>query len=205
MIEAEVGNWIGEIQFEGRLASHYNVAINSSNLRVRAAAIEIYLASFHYPKTVKAVDVTIDAMEEDPEHLTWYLYVLGMFANRDIERDRILELLVPYLGDPEENVRRWAVNSLAMTGDERAVPLLLSVFGDDPSPLVRERAACGIAQSGMFEPEVRRTAIPDFLDYAESPALDPRTRRWVFQALRDITGESLPNDATAWRDWWWES
>ncbi len=35
--------------------------------------------------------------------------------------------------------------------------------------------------------------------------LDAQTRRWVFQALRDITGQALPNDPAAWRDWWWRS
>ena len=181
------------------------MAIDSSNLRVRAAAIEIYLASFHYPKTAKAVEVTIEAIDENPEHLTWYLYVLGMFANRDIERDRILDFLVTYLGDQEEDVRRWAVNALAMTGDERAVPILLDVFRDDTSALVRERAACGIAQSGMFEEEVRHTALPGLFDLAEDPRIDRDTRRWVFQALRDITGESLPSDPAAWRAWWWQA
>lgn len=205
LIEAEVGNWVGEIEFEGKLKSRYMVAINSSNLRVRAAAIEIYLASFSYPKTAKAVQVTIDAIDEDPEHLTWYLWVLGLFANRDIERDRIFEFLVPYLYDPEDDVRHWAVEGLAFSGDPRAVPLLLGVFHDDPSPVVRERAACGIAQSGMFEEEVRQTAIPDLLDFAEDPVLDAQTRKWVYQALRDITGQVLPNDPAAWRDWWWRS
>lgn len=205
LIEAEVGNWVGKIEFKGKLKSRYMVAIDSSNLRVRAAAIEIYLASFSYPKTAKAVQVTIDAIDEDPEHLTWYLWVLGLFANRDIERDRVFEFLVPYLYDPEEDVRHWAVESLAYSGDERAVPLLLGVFHDDPSPVVRERAACGIAQSGMFEEGVRRTAVPDLLDFAEDPVLDAQTRRWVFQALRDITGQVLPNDPAAWRDWWWRS
>jgi len=39
------------------------------------------------------------------------------------------------------------------------------------------------------------------LDFVEDDALDAETRTWVFQALRDITGQSLPHDATLWRPW----
>ena len=65
--------------------------------------------------------------------------------------------------------------------------------------MIRERAACGLAQSGMFSREQRLTAVPRLLDYAEDGALDAETRKWVFQALRDITGQTLPHDAAAWR------
>jgi len=31
--------------------------------------------------------------------------------------------------------------------------------------------------------------------------LEPETRAWVFQALRDMTGQSLRQDPVAWRQW----
>jgi hypothetical protein len=49
--------------------------------------------------------------------------------------------------------------------------------------------------------EQRRTAVPRLLDFADDGALDAETRTWVFQALRDITGQTLPHDATRWRQW----
>jgi hypothetical protein len=54
----------------------------------------------------------------------------------------------------------------------------------------------------MFSAEQRRTAVPRLLDLAQDGALDAQTRTWVFQALRDITGQSLPHDATQWRRWY---
>ena len=63
------------------------------------------------------------------------------------------------------------------------------MFHDDPSPAIRERAACSLAQSGMFSAVQRRTAVPRLLDFADDSALDDQTRSWVFQALRDITGQ----------------
>ena len=73
------------------------------------------------------------------------------------------------------------------------------IFRSDPSPLIRERAACGLAQSGMLSQKQRRTAVPKLIDFADEFSLDSQMRLWVFQALRDITGQSLPHDPVAWR------
>jgi hypothetical protein len=54
----------------------------------------------------------------------------------------------------------------------------------------------------MLNREQRMRAVPRLLDFAGDGALDDQTRSWVFQALRDITGESLPHDAAAWRAWY---
>jgi len=76
------------------------------------------------------------------------------------------------------------------------------VFHDDPSPMIRERAACGLAQSGMLSEQQRRRAVPLLLDFLDDHSLDPETTKWVYQALRDITGQSLPHDPAAWRNWY---
>ena len=57
----------------------------------------------------------------------------------------------------------------------------------------------------MFSAEQRRTAVPRLLDFAIDGALDADTHTWVFQALRDITGQSLPHDARLWREWYEKS
>jgi hypothetical protein len=54
----------------------------------------------------------------------------------------------------------------------------------------------------MLSERQRRTAVPRLLDYADDASLDAETRKWVFQALRDITGQTLPHDAAAWRSWY---
>ena len=68
--------------------------------------------------------------------------------------------------------------------------------------MIRERAACGLAQSGMLNREQRLTAVPRLLDYASDGSLDDQTHTGVFQALRDITGQTLPHDLAAWRQWY---
>jgi hypothetical protein len=73
---------------------------------------------------------------------------------------------------------------------------------NDRSPLVRERAACSLAESGMLSHEQRTIAIPELINYSGDPALDQQTRGWAFQALGDITKKRLPNDTAAWREWY---
>ena len=99
-------------------------------------------------------------------------------------------------------MRYWAVEGLAYLGTDETIEPLLRVFHDDPSPMIRERAACSLAQSGMLNKKQRMTAVPTLLDYAGDMSLDEETRGWVFQALRDITGQALPRDVAAWRQWY---
>ena len=76
---------------------------------------------------------------------------------------------------------------------------------DDPSPIVRERAACSLAESGMLTHDQRLAAVPQLINYSDDPALDAQTHAWAFQALTDITKQRLPNDAAAWRNWYQNS
>jgi HEAT repeat protein len=89
-----------------------------------------------------------------------------------------------------------------VAGSDQAIQLLLATLHNDASPLVRERAACSLAESGMFTPEQRMTAVPQLLNYTDDPSLDVQTKNWAFQALGDITHQRLPRDSAAWRRWY---
>jgi hypothetical protein len=67
---------------------------------------------------------------------------------------------------------------------------------------VRERAGCSLAKSGMLTREQRMKAVPGLLELTDDPSLNATTRAWVYQALREITDESLPNDPATWRNWY---
>src|SRR5262249_31759194 len=178
-------------------------ALNSNDLRVRVAAIEVDLAAYNIAKTPASADQLItQAGSTDRATRIWALWTLGLVANRGVETGRITEVLVAHLHDDDPVSRQWAVEGLALVGSEATIEPLLETFHDDHSPTVRERAACSLAQSGMLSDELRRTAIPKILTYTDDPALDQATYVWAFHALRDITGENLPNDPTAWRNWY---
>ncbi|PYV76356.1 MAG: hypothetical protein DMG96_14325, partial [Acidobacteria bacterium] len=192
-----------KIQLDQQLNSLFMTALNSDDLRVRAAAIEIDIASRNLEKSA----ATIDSLENDARvgeqgpraNALWDIALLG---NRGIDPGRAFEIVSASVHDSNENIRYWAVEGLAYLGTDETIAPLLEVFHDDPSANIRERAACGLAQSGMLSEKQRRSAVPKLLDFAEDTALDSQTREWVFQALRDITGQTLPHNATVWREWY---
>ncbi len=202
-IAARVAGWRGRITLDSRLNGLFVTALNSDDLRVRAAAIEVDIAARNLEKSPATIDRLAGVAatgEQGPRANA--LWDLGLLGNRGIEPARVADILLGSIHDPNENIRYWAVEGLAYLGTDEVIEPLLQIFHDDPLPMIRERAACGLAQSGMLSAAQRRTAMPRLLDYAEDGSLDEQTRRWVFQALRDITGQSLGHDAIAWRQWY---
>jgi hypothetical protein len=202
-IAARADQWRGHIKLTNRLNSLFMTALNSDDLRVRAAAIDLNLAALNVTRST----ATLDRLEPDARHgeqgpRANALWRIGLLGNRGVDPARGFEILMTSIHDPNVNVRYWAVEGLAYLGTENTIEPLLSIFREDESPLIRERAACSLAQSGMLSAKLRWTAVPRLLDYAEDHALDEQTRSWVFQALRDITGQTLPRTAAAWRNWY---
>jgi hypothetical protein len=202
-IAARVNGWRGKINLDTRLNNLFMTAINSDDLTVRVAGIEVDIAARNLVKS----SATVDRLEPvarfgDQGPRANALWDLGLVGNRGIDQARIAEILLASIGDQNVNIRYWAVEGLAYLATDAAIAPLLDTFHDDPSPMIRERAACGLAQSGMFSAAQRLTAVPRLLDFAQDGGLDPETRSWVFQALRDITGQNLPRDAAAWRKWY---
>jgi hypothetical protein len=202
-IAARVESWRGKLTLDGRLQNLFTTALNSGDLRVRAAAIELDLAARNRKKdvaTISELEPDANFGEQGPRaNALWDLALLG---NRGIEPQRVFQILVNSIHDSNVNIRYWAVEGLAYLGTDETIEPLLEVMHDDPSAMIRERAACGLAQSGMLNERQRRSAVPRLLDYSEDAALDHETRKWAFQALRDITGQTLPHDTAAWRNWY---
>ena len=60
-IAARVGAWQGRIKIDGRLNNLFTTALNSDDLRVRAAAIEVDLAGRNVAKNAASIDRLLDA------------------------------------------------------------------------------------------------------------------------------------------------
>jgi HEAT repeat protein len=179
------------------------MAINSDDLRVRAAAVEIDILARKLEKNTETVD-RLESIartgEQGPRANA--LWDLGLIGGRGVEQARIASILLSSVHDENVNIRYWAIEGLAYLATDDVIEPLLDIFHDDTSPMIRERAACSLAQSGMLNREQRMRAVPRLLEFADDGALDDQTRSWVFQALRDISGENLPHDAAAWRAWY---
>jgi hypothetical protein len=202
-IEARVDGWRGKITLNDRLNNLFLTGINSDDLTVRAAALEVDIAARNLEKNSATVDrLEPEAREGAQGPRANALWDLGLLGNRGVEPERVAQILLGSIHDENVNVRYWAVEGLAYLATDETILPLLDIFRSDPSLMIRERAACGLAQSGMLSQKQRRTAVPKLLDFADEFSLDSQMRLWVFQALRDITGQSLPHDPVAWRRWY---
>jgi hypothetical protein len=170
-----------------------------------SAAIEINLAVYNLAKTEDTAERLIRSAEERPNNRQFAGWELGMLASRGVEPERIHQELVKYMHDPEEKIRYWAVEGDAHLGTDETIKDFLEVLRSDPSMEVRERAGCSLAKSGMMTRSQRMKAVPGLIDLAQDDSLNLTTRSWVYQALREITNQYLPNDVGVWRSWYEKS
>jgi HEAT repeat protein len=202
-ILARAPGWLGAIRATPQLESLFRMAINSDDMRVRVAAVEVNISARGLARSA----ATIDRLEPDARSGAQgpranALWDIGLLGNRGVQPSRAVEIIRSAIHDANENVRYWAVEALSFLGTDDVIEPLLEILHDDRSAMIRERAACGLAQSGMLNDRQRRQAVPRLLDYSEDYSLAPETRSWVFQALRDITGQTLPPDPATWRAWY---
>ena len=202
-ISSRVDRWHGRVQWNSHIASLATAALNSEDMRVRESGVEVELAAYGLSKNSESLEYLLKTADSSNHaQKIWALWALGLMANRGVETEQVVSVLTAHLKDSDVDSRHWAVEALALTGNDQAVESLLAAMHDDSSPLVRERAACGLAVSGLFTPQQRLTAVPRLLSYTDDAALDAQTHAWAFHALADITHQRLPNDAAQWRSWY---
>ncbi|HKF06706.1 MAG TPA: HEAT repeat domain-containing protein [Candidatus Sulfotelmatobacter sp.] len=202
-ISSHVNEWHGKVRWNSQIANLATAALNSDDMRVRESGVEVELAAYGLSKNSQSLEYLLK-IADSPDHAQkiWALWALGLMANRGVETEQVVPVLTSHLADADIDSRRWAVEALALSGSDSAMESLLKTMHDDASPIVRERAACGVASSGLFTPEQRAAATPRLIEYSDDPSLDAQTHAWAFHALSDITHQRLPNDASAWRQWY---
>ncbi|MBM3810581.1 MAG: hypothetical protein FJW20_02980 [Acidimicrobiia bacterium] len=201
-IESRVQNWTGKIELDEKLNSLTGVAYCSHDLRVRAAAVEISLAGYGLEKSPRSVDEQIEILHTGSPQKFYALWKLGLLGNRGVEPHRARQTLVDFLHDRDIVNRRWAVNGLGVLATADIIEPLIEVFRTDESPEIRERAACNLADAGLMTKEQRMKSIPYLLSMTDDVTLDSQTRGWVFQALREISGQQIGSEPASWRNWW---
>ena len=194
--------WRGRLKLDERMTGLLDAALNSDDLRVRGAGVELELTVYNLPDTPASAEMLFRRAANEPKARPWALWMIGAIGGRGVETDRAFQTLILYTHDPDEKTRYWASTGLTLLGTDASVPALLEILRQDSSIQVRQSAARGLAQAGMLTKEQRRKAVPALVKYAEDPSLDARTKSWVYQALREITGANVASDPQAWRDWW---
>ena len=202
-IKARVARWRGVISITEAMATLLDVARNGSDLRVRAAAIEIELASFNIAKTTAQVETLLAQITADPKNARLAIYTLGQLGNRGVATDRIHAELRALTRSDDEVVRYQAYAAIANLGTDESVTDLVSAFHHDQSSNARiNGGGCGLAHCGMLTRAQRMLAIPGLLEMVEDGSLDATLRIYAYRALREITDETLPDDPLRWREWY---
>lgn len=201
-LQTRVDGWRGSLKNTDDLFNLVLEALNSKSLRVRTAAVEVDLAANNLSKSPESVTKLIQQLQSDPATRGMSLWRLGSLGNRGVQPERVLRTLLHYSQSPSEHTRYWAVEGLAMLGNDSTLDPLLELLAHDRSPKVRERAASSLGQSGLLTREERLAAVPNLLNLTDDDSLSLSTRKLVYGTLRVITGAPLGNNANSWRAWW---
>jgi hypothetical protein len=202
LVKDHVQNWRGQIKKTPEWDNVELEARYSSDLRVRDAAIEIDLTMNQLDKNSDSVDRLINDAQANASNRGFDFTLLGMLANRDVEKSRVHSALKDWAHDPDETTRYWAIEGLAYIGTEDTIADFLEVLRSDPALNVRQRCGASLAKSGMLTREQRMKAVPGLIEIAADSSQDPTTRGWAFQALREITAHVMGDDAGAWKTWY---
>jgi HEAT repeat protein len=193
--------WVGKTTRTNRTDQLITTAINLPDIRSRQAALEAELAFDGISKDDAGLNFLTSSVG-DPTRRVWALWLLGALGNRGVDPVHTAKIVASYLDDPNVNVRASAVNGLALIATDETIPMLLDRFRNDASPIVQERAACDIAESGMYKKAQRLAAAESLIRWLDDPQLAAQQRAWDIQALGDISGQHLGTDAAAWRTWY---
>ena len=194
-------NWTGKTHRTPKSEQSIETALNLPDLHARQAALQAELAL----DGVTVDDAGLKFVEQavgNPSQRVWALWMLGALGNRGVDPMHTAKILGTYLTDPQVEVRAAAVNGLSLVGTDETIPLMLDRFRNDPSPVVQERAACSLAESGMYTHEQRMTAAGSLVGWLDDSLLSAPQHEWTLHALRDISGQNLGTDSSAWRQWY---
>jgi HEAT repeat protein len=194
-------NWTGKTTRTPTADQQILTALNLPNLHAREAAVQAELALDGVPLSAAGFNM-LERAVGNPSQRIWALWMLGALGNRGIDPVHTAKIIGAYLADSDVNVRAAAVNGLAILATDETIPMLLDRFRNDPSPIVQERAACGLAESGMYTHEQRMTAATSLVGWLDDSALSPGQRAWTAQALGDLSGQHFGPDSAAWRNWY---
>ena len=200
-ISEKAPTWLGKTQVTDRTEQLLTTAINLPDMHSRQAALDAELALNGIPENQDGLQMLTNSVG-DPARRPWALWLLGAIGNRGVDPEHAAKILGSYLTDPDANTRTWAVNGLALLGTDETITLLLDRFRNDPSPVVQERAACGLAESGIYTKEQRMAAVQPMIAWLDDSQLTAQQRAWDVQALGDITGQHFGTNAAQWREWY---
>lgn len=200
-ILAQSSQWTGKTQRTPRSEQFVTTLLNQPDLHVRQAGVRAELALDGVPADASGLN-QVELTIGNPQQRGWALWMLGALANQGVDPDHTSKIIETYLTDPDVQVRAAAVDAMALVATWETIPMMLDRFRNDPSPVVQERAASDLAESGMYTHAQRMSAAASLVGWLDDSLLTSQQRAWAVQALGDISGQHYGNDAAAWRHWY---
>lgn len=194
-------SWMGRVQRSASTSRSIDIAFNLPDLHQREASIEATLVLDGVPKSDAGVQM-MEAQLPTTVGRPWALWMLGALGHRGVDPVHTAKMIGAYIDSPDANTRAAAVNALAVLATDETVPMLLDRFRNDPSLVVEERAACSLAESGMYTHEQRMVVAATLVSWLDDSLLSAQQRTWTIQALADISHQNFGNDSAAWRNWY---
>jgi hypothetical protein len=203
MFTNRIEDWTGQVRLSDRMKQLDTQAAYSTDLRVRQADADLWLAMEGWRRNREAVDALLQRAERDRQFRPSAYYFLGMEGGSGIDTAHAFAVLREHaLNDPDPADRQWSVEGLRFFKSDEALDVLFQVFTRDASFVVRDRAGCNLSDCGIFTRAQRMRLAPRLIELADDRTLSRQMRDWVFMALREITDTSLPDEAGAWRTWY---
>jgi hypothetical protein len=200
-ILARSSEWTGKTQRTPRSERLVTEILNQPELHLRQAGVRAELALDGVSADASGLN-QVKLTLAIPQQRVWALWMLGALANQGVDPDHTSKIIDSYLTDSDVQVRAGAVDALSLLATWETIPMMLDRFRNDPSPVVQERAACGLAQSGMYTHAQRMTAAGNLVNWVDDSQLTPQQHAWAVQALGDISRQHYGNDAAAWQRWY---
>lgn len=205
VLQGSAVNWTSEVRLTDKMKQLDARATYSTDLRVRQADADLWLAMEGWHRNQEAVDLLLQRADQDKEYRPTAYYMLGIEGARGVDSEHVFSVLRDRaLNDPDPVVRQWAVEGLRFFKTDEALDALFESFTHDASYTVRDRAGCNVSDCGIFTRAQRMRFVPKLIELAEDRNQNSQMRNWVFMALREITDVSLPGDVEAWRKWYEE-
>ncbi len=202
-IVARVESWWGKLKLTPHFNSLITTALNSNDLRVRAAGYRVGPGRDGCGQGAgDRGEVGAQAADRSPGERVWALWELGLLGNRGVVPERVNEIFVANCRTPILKFAIGRSKGLAYLGTNETIAPLLQEFHDDPSPMVRERAGCSLAQSGMLTQEQRHSVIPRLLIMPTTRLLTRRPMAGSIKPFATSPERTCPSDSIAWRNWY---
>ena len=205
MFESNIEAWTSQVRLTDHMKQLDGRATYSTDLRVRQAEADLYLAMEGWHRSQEAVNLLIQRADSDKAYRPSAYYFLGMEGGRGVDSERVFAILRERaLSDPDPVVRQWAVEGLRFFKTDEALEVLYESFRTDASYNVRDRAGCNVSDCGIFTRVQRMRYVPKLIELSADSSLNSQMRNWVYMTLNGITDASVPSNANAWRKWYEE-